>query len=69
MLLPKISQIENLKEQVKFLQEDVESLNKDHEDYEQHFDDIYMALAQLAAKNKEANNKSRKTIGFIRNEK
>lgn len=39
--------------QIEELHEDMESLEKDHEGYEQHFDDIYLALAQLAAKNKE----------------
>lgn len=51
-----------LKKQVKILHEDLDSLNKDHENYEQHFDDIYLALAQLAKKQKQ--NTDRSPIGF-----
>ena len=52
-----------LKKQIKSLCEDVESLGKDHEEYDQHFDDIYLALSQLAAKQKQ-NNKPQNPIGF-----
>lgn len=54
----------SLQTQIKILQEDVESLNKDHESYEEHFDDIYLALAELAARNKDKENKPRNPIGF-----
>lgn len=56
-------ELSELKSQVRFLQEDIEGLSKDHEGYEQHFDDIYLALAQLAEKQKQIN-KPRNPIGF-----
>ena len=52
-----------LKKQIKSLCKNVESLGKDHEEYNQHFDDIYLALSQLAARQKQ-NNKPRNPIGF-----
>lgn len=58
-----LQEIEKLKKQVNALFSDVESLGKEHEDYDKHFDDIYMALADLAAKNKQLN-KPRNPIGF-----
>lgn len=54
-----------LRQQIKHLQEDVECLERDHEEYEKHFDDIYLALAQLAEKSKGS---SRRQIGFIQKE-
>lgn len=56
-------ELEELKEKVRLLCEDVESLNKDHETYEEQFDDIYLALTQLASK-QEKINKPRNPIGF-----
>lgn len=67
LLQPEDQGMAELKRQIKELQEDIESLEKDHEDYEQHFDDIYLALAELAAKNKEQA-KKRPKIGFIKTE-
>lgn len=64
--LPDNRKLTELEQQVKFLQEDIESLSKDHENYEQHFDDIYLALAELAAKNKEKPNKPRVKIGYVK---
>jgi len=52
-----------IKKQIKFLTEDMESLGKDHEEYDKHFDDIYIALSELATK-KEIDNKPRNPIGF-----
>lgn len=57
-------ELAELKLQIHFLQEDIESLSKDHEGYEQHFDDIYLALAELANRNKK-DDKPRKKIGYI----
>ena len=56
-------ELSELKQQICFLQEDVESLAKDHEGYEQHFDDIYLALAELANRNKKED-KTRNKIGY-----
>ena len=61
-------EITEIGKQIEELRENVGSLLKDHEDYEQHFDDIYWALAQLAAKNKEQEKKERPRIGFIQSE-
>ena len=58
-------ELAELKLQLRFLQEDLESLSKDHESYEQHFDDIYMALAELANQNKGKENKPRNRIGYV----
>ena len=58
-------ELTELKQQIRFLQEDMESLSKDHESYEQHFDDIYLALAELANRNKKEE-KPRNKIGYIR---
>ena len=52
-----------IKKQIKFLTEDMESLGKDHEEYDKHFDDIYIALSELATKKEEAV-KPRNPIGF-----
>ena len=49
-----------------YSREDMESLSKDHESYEQHFDDIYLALAELANRNKEKENKPRNKIGYVK---
>ena len=57
-------ELAELKLQIRFLQEDIESLSKDHEGYEQHFDDIYLVLAELANRNKK-DDKPRKKIGYI----
>lgn len=54
--------------QIEELREDIESLEKDHEGYERHLDDIYLALVQLAAKNKGKERKERRRIGFIKPE-
>ena len=58
-------ELSELKQQIRFLQEDVESLSKDHEGYEQHFDDIYLALAELANRNKKED-KPRNKIGYVK---
>jgi predicted nucleic acid-binding Zn-ribbon protein len=58
-----VQEIEKLKKQVNALFYDVESLGKEHEDYDNQFEDIYMAIADLSAKNKELN-KPRNPIGF-----
>ena len=68
LLRPDKQDINELKYQIKELQEDIRSLEKDHEDYEQHFDDIYLALAQLASRNKEQEKKGRPRIGFVQTE-
>lgn len=59
-------ELEELRRQVNFIQEDMESLSKDHESYEQHFDDIYLALAELASANKDRNSKPRNKVGFVK---
>ncbi|WP_455640996.1 ORF6N domain-containing protein [Parabacteroides sp.] len=64
--LPSNKKLTELEQQVKYLQEDIESLSKDHENYEQHFDDIYLALAELAAKNKEKPANPRPKIGYVK---
>lgn len=64
--LPSDKKLTELEQQVKYLQEDIESLSKDHENYEQHFDDIYLALAELAAKNKEKPANPRPKIGYVK---
>lgn len=64
--LPNDKKLTELEQQVKYLQEDIESLSKDHENYEQHFDDIYLALAELAARNKEKPDKPRPKIGYVK---
>jgi len=48
--------------------QDVENIGEEHENYDRQFDDIYMALADLAAKNKQLN-KPRNPIGFDVNNK
>lgn len=52
-----------MKKQIKALTEDMESLGKDHEEYDKHFDDIYIALSELASK-KELDTKPLNPIGF-----
>lgn len=59
-------ELAELKLQLRYLREDMESLSKDHESYEQHFDDIYLALAELANRNKERENKPRNKIGYVK---
>ena len=59
-------ELAELKLQLRYLREDMESLSKDHESYEQHFDDIYLALAELANRNKEKENKPRNKIGYVK---
>ena len=56
----------DLCKRIEEIREDIESLSKDHEDYEQHFDDIYLALAELARKNKEQEKRKRPPIGFVK---
>lgn len=58
-----IQEIEKLKKPVNALFSDVESLGKEHEDYDNQFEDIYQAIADLSAKSKELN-KPRNPIGF-----
>ena len=59
-------ELAELKLQPHSSREDMESLSKDHESYEQHFDDIYLALAELANRNKEKENKPRNKIGYVK---
>lgn len=59
-------ELAELKLQLHYFREDMESLSKDHESYEQHFDDIYLALAELANRNKEKENKPRNKIGYVK---
>ena len=59
-------ELTELKEQIKILQEDMSSLSKDHENYEQHFDDIYLALAELASKNKAKAALPHPKVGYIK---
>lgn len=59
-----LKELDVLKNQIRFIQDDIEGLNKDHESYEQQFDDIYLVLTELAAKNKERRN--RPPIGYIK---
>lgn len=61
-----LNELKEIKEQIRFLQDDIESINKDHDNYEEHFDDIYLALAELAAKNKKKDNKPFPKIGYIK---
>lgn len=63
---PENRDLSDIKQQIKNLQEDIESLERDHENYENRFDEIYLALGQLAAKNK--NEKPHRQIGFVRKE-
>ena len=58
-----LQEIEKLKKQVNAMFYDLENLGEEHENYDKQFDDIYMALADLAAKNKQQN-KPRNPIGF-----
>lgn len=51
--------------QLKELKERIEALEDITEENEEKFDEIYLALAQLAQKNKE-NNKPRNPIGFVK---
>ena len=52
-----------IKKQIKALTEDMESLGKEHEEYDKQFDDIYIALSELATSHKEID-KPRNPIGF-----
>ncbi|HRZ98552.1 MAG TPA: ORF6N domain-containing protein [Paludibacter sp.] len=52
-----------IKKQIKALTEDMESLGKDHEEYDKQFDDIYIALSELASRHEQIN-KPRNPIGF-----
>ena len=52
-----------IKKQIKALTEDMESLGKDHEEYDKQFDDIYIALSELASTQKQIN-KPQNPIGF-----
>lgn len=56
-------ELSEIKKQIKILYEDIESIGKDHEEYNKQFDDIYIALSELASKQKQ-NNKLRNPIGF-----
>ena len=56
-------ELEELKTQIQYLFENVDGLSKDHERYEQNFDEIYMALSQLASRQKQIN-KPRNPIGY-----
>lgn len=58
-----VKELEDLKKQIQYLCEDVESLNNDFVKHDQQFDDIYLALSQLASKQKLIN-KPRNPIGF-----
>lgn len=60
-------EIEKLRNQLILLNHDVEDLVKDHENYDNHLDDIYMALTELAKKQKTIE-KPRNKIGFKTNE-
>jgi len=53
-------ELAELKKQIKSL---CENVDKDHEEFNQNFDDIYLALSQLAARQKQ-NNKPLNPIGF-----
>lgn len=61
-----LNELKKIQNQIRFIQDDIESINKDHENYEQHFDDIYLALAELAQKNKEKLNKPFPKIGYVK---
>lgn len=52
-----------IKKQIKALTEDMESLGKEHEEYDKQFDDIYIALSELATNHKQID-KTRNPIGF-----
>ncbi len=52
-----------IKKQIKALTEDMESLGKEHEEYDKQFDDIYIALSELATSHKQID-KPRNPIGF-----
>lgn len=41
---PENRDLSDIKQQIKNLQEDIESLERDHENYENRFDEIYLAL-------------------------
>ncbi|MDF9830488.1 ORF6N domain-containing protein [Parabacteroides sp. PF5-6] len=61
-----IEQLGDLQKQIKVLQEDMESLSKDHENYEQHFDDIYIALAELAKHDKSKEKTPLPKVGYLK---
>lgn len=61
-----IEQLSDLQKQIKVLQEDMESLSKDHENYEQHFDDIYIALAELAKHDKSKEKTPLPKVGYLK---
>lgn len=61
-----IEQLSDVQKQIKVLQEDLESLSKDHENYEEHFDDIYIALAELAKHDKNKEKTPRPKVGYIK---
>ncbi len=56
-------EIEIIRNQIMLLNHDVQSLTKDHENYDNQLDDIYLALTELAKKQKTIE-KPRKKIGF-----
>lgn len=58
-----IREIEDLKKSISILFEDVESLNRDQDANQEQFDDIYLALSQLAEKHKKSN-LPRNSIGY-----
>ncbi len=61
-----IEQLSDVQKQIKILQEDIESLSKDHENYEQHFDDIYIALAELAKQDKTKQKTPLPKVGYVK---
>lgn len=61
-----IEQLSDVQKQIKVLQEDMESLSKDHENYEQHFDDIYIALAELAKHDKTKEKTPLPKVGYVK---
>lgn len=60
-------EIEKIRNQIILLNHDVQSLTKDHESYDGQLDDIYLALTELAKKQKTIE-KPRNKIGFRTNE-
>jgi len=61
-----IQELEDIKKQIKILQDDVESLSQDHNTYEDHFDEIYVALTELAKTNPQKEKTSLPKVGYLK---
>lgn len=61
-----IRELEDIRKQIKILQEDIESLFKDNDSYEEHFDDIYIALSELAKRKITDEKTDRPKVGYLK---